>query len=478
MKNLSWKRKLAGLLAAAGLLSPAAAQAADLNTNLIINPSFENVNQGEAGPFTAVRLLDWIDSDGDDDDTFSYPYSSAYSGAPGPPGAGDWHFTGGFNTAIDQPLVQQEIDVSTGASGALIATGGAAYNLSAYFSSYLTQDDSSSVRASFLNTSGTQIGFAEVGGLDFVQGAIPVSGNQRDWGQDLAVGLVPTGTASVLLQVVSSDADVNHDGYVDLVDFLITDELRLPAIDLEIDRDDGSITLNNRTGDPLHISGYSITSDVSALDPASWLSITDNYDADNDQSVDAVNRWTELTNPNQNTDLSEADLESGTGTTLLNEQSINLSAAGGWIRNPTEDLVFEYVSDGEVVQGLIAFVGNGGQKYVFGDLDLNGSIDVLDWGVFRDGQHTDLSELSPLAAYFQGDLTGDNLNNHTDFIAFQALFDEANGAGAFAAMLEEVPEPSSLILVLTSGLFLCGPLRRSRKLEQADIHDPLEIRHR
>ena len=181
--------------------------------------------------------------------------------------------------------------------------------------------------------------------------------------------------------------------------------------------------------------------------------------------MDTVNRWTELTNPSENTDLSEADLESGTGTTLVNEQSINLSDAGAWIRNPTEDLVFEYVNNGEVVQGLIAFVGNDGQKYVFGDLDLSGSIDVLDWGVFRDGQHTDMSDLAPVAAYFQGDLTGDNLNNHTDFIAFQTLFDEANGAGAFAAMLEGVPEPSSLMLVLMSGLFVVGPLRRSRKPE-------------
>jgi len=180
MKNLSWKRKLAGLLAAAGLLSPAAAQAADLNTNLVINPSFENVNQGEAGPFTSFRLLDWIDTDGDGDDTFSYPYSSAYSGAPAPPGSGDWHFTGGFNTAVDQPQVQQEIDVSAGASGALIASGGAAYNLGAYFSSYRTQDDSSSVRATFLDVGGTGLGGAEIGGLDFVQGTVPVSGGQRE----------------------------------------------------------------------------------------------------------------------------------------------------------------------------------------------------------------------------------------------------------------------------------------------------------
>ena len=472
MKNLSWKRKLAGLLAAAGLLSPAAALTADLNANLVINPSFENVEQGETGPFTSVRLLDWIDSDGDGDDTFSYPYSSAYSGAPAPPGSGDWHFTGGFDTASDQPLVQQEINVGTGASGTLIATGGAAYNLSGYFSSYLAQDDSSSVRAGFLNTSGAEIGFAEVGGLDFVQGTVPLTGGQRDWGQDVAAGLVPAGTASILLQVVSSDADANHDGYVDLVEFQITDELRLPAIDLEIDRDDGGITVSNRTGDPVHISGYSITSAASALDPLNWLSIADNYDADNGQSVDAVNRWTQLTNPSENTDLSEADLDSGTGTTLLNEQSINLSDAGAWIRNPIEDLVFEYVSDGEVVQGLIAFVGNDGQSFVFGDLDLSGRIDVLDWGVVRDGQHTDMSDLAPLAAYFQGDLTGDHLNNHADFIAFQALFDEANGAGAFAAMLEEVPEPASLILVLMSGLFAAGPLRRLRSQEL------LEIRHR
>ena len=82
MKILNFRKKLVAAFAAAGLLTPGAALAADLNANLIVNPSFENVDEADTGPFTSVRILDWVDADADEDDTFDYPYSSAYSGDP------------------------------------------------------------------------------------------------------------------------------------------------------------------------------------------------------------------------------------------------------------------------------------------------------------------------------------------------------------------------------------------------------------
>jgi hypothetical protein len=57
-------------------------------------------------------------------------------------------------------------------------------------------------------------------------------------------------------------------------------------------------------------------------------------------------------------------------------------------------------------------------------------------------------------------LTGDKLNNHADFALFKTQYDAANGTGAFASMLAaSVPEPSTIVLVLTAGLFSI-PLRR------------------
>ncbi len=212
-----------------------------------------------------------------------------------------------------------------------------------------------------------------------------------------------------------------------------------PTLDASIDRDTGAITIRNNTGSDVNISGYSITSAFEALDPDNWLSIADNYDADNSGSVDASHVWTELTAADANGDLSEGDLDSGLGTSLAQGQTINLSSGGAWIQNPTEDLEFQYISNGTVIGGLLNFSGNDDAAFAFADLDVDGNIDSDDWDILRGNQHADLSGLSLAEAYRAGDLTGDGLNNHPDFVAFKNTFDAANGAGAFAAMLAGVP---------------------------------------
>jgi hypothetical protein len=220
MKVTNWRSRLASALVAGGLFVPAAADAADLNVNLVTNPNFENVDTADTGPFTSVRLLDWADADGDGDDNFAYPYSSNYSGSP-VAGSGDFHFSGGFGTSAGGVLINQSIDVSTGPTSAAIASGLATYNLSGFFSSYLDQDDASSVRVRFLDAAATELATAEVGGQAFLL-SLPLTGDQRDWGQDVRTGMVPVGTSSVALELISSDADPNHDGYVDLVAFSIS----------------------------------------------------------------------------------------------------------------------------------------------------------------------------------------------------------------------------------------------------------------
>lgn len=223
--------------------------AADLDVNLAVNPGFEHVNVNDTGPFTAVRLLGWQDASGDADDTWSYPYSSNYSGANEPPGANSYHFAGGFNTSSGQAQVVQVIDVSDGATADLIASGQGACRLSAYFSSYLTQADASYVEAVFLDSGGVSLGSVEVGGYPFVQ-SLDVIGGQRAWGLDSAHVWVPAGTVSVRLVVGSAIATVNHDGYVDLVDFQITaDEPPpgpedTPPSDLRV----GTLNIQNRQG--------------------------------------------------------------------------------------------------------------------------------------------------------------------------------------------------------------------------------------
>src|SRR5262245_45732990 len=137
----NWVRRLAIKLAAVGLLSPAAALAAPLGTNLVTNPSFENI---PGGP-----LSDWVGFTG------TYAYSLNYTGAA-PPGAGERFWFGGAGDVVTATL--PPIDLSENAAD--IDDGRASYLLDAYFSNYLQQRDYGQVRATFLNAAAVPIGEA------------------------------------------------------------------------------------------------------------------------------------------------------------------------------------------------------------------------------------------------------------------------------------------------------------------------------
>jgi hypothetical protein len=346
----------------------------------------------------------------------------------------------------------QDIDVSTGPSGTLIATGTAAYKVSGFFNTYQADGDIGHVHLNFRNSAMVSIGTAEVTAV------LPLD----DWTQNFRGGLIPLGTASVRVSVFGTTTiGGGPDGYVDNVDFQVSNDVIQPTLELTISRDDGSMTLTNRTGGLENISGYSITSAFEALNPVAWRSIADNYDAGNPgpNQVDAAHNWSELTDPAVNDDLSEGDLEAGSGASLAHTRTVNLGNAGTWIQNPTEDLVFEYVSDGVVVSGITKYIGNGNQPLAQGDLNADGAINSADWVIVRTNQHTDLSGLSLAEAYRFGDFNRDKANDHADFVSFKTLYDAANGSGSFAVMLTAVPEPSTLILVLAAGLFAL-PVRR------------------
>jgi hypothetical protein len=380
-----------------------------------------------------------------------------YADGADPPGAGHWYFT---SNQFGGPFVDfpdefyQDIDVTAGATGATIASGFAGFNLSAWMSSYLNDDDIARARVEFRTSGGASLGSQTVSDGD--------PGPANVWSLNTGTGVVPIGTATVRLSIWGHPFDGGPDGYIDNVDFRIS-EVDLPALRITVNRDTGAITMSNDTGGSVNLSGYSITSEFEGLAPANWLSIAENYDNLNPgpNQVDAAHAWSELTDANVHTDLSEADLQAGTGATLTDGKTINLSNASAWIRTFTEDLVFRYVSNGQVVDGIVSYIGNGNNPFDFGDLNTNGVINSADWAVFRANQHGDLSALSLAEAYRAGDMNGDKLNNFDDFIAFKAAYDSANGAGSFAMMLSSIPEPSSILLVLASGLFMVPLWRRS-----------------
>jgi hypothetical protein len=460
MKVTDLRRKLLASLAAGGLLAPGAAYAANLNENLVVNGGFETVDLATTSTYNSPLILNWLGGQG-----FAYSHDGSMSNAGvvpdfadgfDPPNPGHWYFTPNVSAPeITGPgEFYQDINVAGGATGTEIAAGTADFSVSAYMSSYDTNNDYGNLHVDFRNGGGS-LGTALFSDTD--------PGPNNVWSLVYGSGAVPVGTTTVRLSIYGTALDAGPDGYIDNVDFRITDFL--PALSVTVDRADGSIELTNNTGAAVNLSSYSITSAFEALAPASWLSVADNYDSGNPgpNQVDAAHAWSELTDPNAHTDLSEADLQAGTGASLAQGRTVNLSNANAWIRTSTEDLIFQYVSNGQVFEGIVNYIGNGDQSFEFGDINTSGAINQADWVTFRTNQHADLSSLSLAEAYRSGDLTGDKQNNHADFIAFKAAYDAANGAGSFVAMVSSIPEPASVLLVMMSGLCAVPLLRRCRR---------------
>jgi hypothetical protein len=466
MKVTDLRRKLRAALAAGGLLAPGFAHAADLNTNLVLNPGFENVDINTevqvagSNPATfAVKINDW----GGTKMGFAYSHNGMMTGTGGPirdyanggplAGGGNFYFTSNATPAPSPDITgpgqfSQDIDVSTGASGNLIASGNAAYKVGAFFSSFSTDGDFGNIHLDFLNSSGSSLGTAVVSDND-----------PSTWTQNFRGGPIPAGTAKVKLSVYGTALAGGPDGYIDNVDFQVTNEVIQPVLQINVNRDTGAISLLNQTGGPASFKSYSITSAYGSLQPSSWLSIADNYDAGSPgaNQVDPAHNWSELTDTAAHGDLSEADLQAAVGATISHTRTINLGNA--WLKAPTEDLVFRYISGSQVVQGIVNYTGHSGSAFANGDFNFDSAINSADWMIFRANQHADFAGKSGAEAYQMGDISGDFQNNHTDFVIFKTLYDAANGAGAFVAMVAAVPEPSAVVLVLTSGLFTL-PLRR------------------
>jgi hypothetical protein len=466
MKLTDLRRKLGAAFAAGGLLAPGIAHAANLNTNLVLNPGFENVDINTWVPVAgvdplafAVKILDW----GGTEMGFAYSHAGLTTGEGGAigdfanggplPSGGNFYFTSNA-TMMPTPGITspsqffQEIDVSTGASGNLIASGIANYKVGAFFSSHLTDGDFGSVHVDFLDSANNSLATAVVSDNDVTT-----------WSQNFGGGPIPIGTAKVRLSVFGTALTARPDGYVDNVDFQVTNEMLQPALQINVNRDTGAISLVNQTGGPASFKSYSITSEYGSLEPASWLSIAENYDAGSPgaNQVDPAHDWSKLTDESTHGDLSEADLQGAVGATISHTRTINLGNA--WLQAPTEDLVFQYISGDQVVQGIVNYTGHSGSAFANGDFNFDSAINSADWMIFRANQHGDFTGKSGAEAYQMGDISGDSQNNHTDFVIFKTLYDAANGAGAFVAMLAAVPEPSAAVLVLTAGLFTL-PLRR------------------
>ena len=231
-------------------------------------------------------------------------------------------------------------------------------------------------------------------------------------------------------------------------------------VNVEINRDNGQVTLSNSSASPINFAGLGLTSADGALDPSNWLSITENYDSGADGGV-SDDPWVVFSSTPF--DLSEGTL--GTAT-LAASQSIDLGE-GTWLRNPNEDVAARYLeaTTGEVIAIEVDYVGTTQiDPYEIGDLNFDGSIDELDWPIYRNGYRADLSSLSPVQAYNMGDLNGDGVNNAADFGIFKDLYETNNPGASFAALLagSQVPEPTAWALAVV-GVVAVSLRRLGRK---------------
>lgn len=134
-----------------------------------------------------------------------------------------------------------------------------------------------------------------------------------------------------------------------------------------------------------------------------------------------------------------------------------LYGATGWATEPSR--IFFGGDDGMVVKNFQVTVS--GPAVKDGDFNSDNAINAADWVIFRTNQHANLSALTLQQAFFLGDLNSDKKNDHADFNIFKQLYDVTNGAGAFAAMVASVPEPTGFAMAGVAATLLASWRRRS-----------------
>jgi hypothetical protein len=219
MKITNWRRKLSAALIAGGLLVPSTAGAAALNTNLLNDPGFENVDTSVICCYNAVKLNSWADGT---QSGFAYNYGLMYDGGGPLAGGGTYYFTsnaeGTSGSDVTTPgQVAQKIDLSTGATAAVITGGQATYRLSAFFTGYAPDTDFGSLQIDFLSSGGGTLGSGLIA---------DAPGTNKTWRQLSTSGLVPIGTTMARISPFGTVlAGVGGpDGYIDNVDFRVVPE--------------------------------------------------------------------------------------------------------------------------------------------------------------------------------------------------------------------------------------------------------------
>jgi hypothetical protein len=238
---------------------------------------------------------------------------------------------------------------------------------------------------------------------------------------------------------------------------------------LTVNRDNGSVVLSN-VGAGVQVTGYQLTSATGTLIPANHNPISFRLDFPiGDGSFDPDDTWGTgaMLSP---TLLDETIQPGGAGDGgLLSTNTVTLNTTGNrlWTKYYNEDvrMMLQVLVDGRTLDlpANVVFTGNGGLAYQRGDLNFDNAINATDYEIFRVNHRTTLTAgLTDPQSYVFGDLDGDQDNDFSDFRIFQGLYIAANGEAAFNALLANVPEPSSAVLLAGVATALAAR-RRGRK---------------
>jgi hypothetical protein len=234
-------------------MAPTPLHAQNLNTNLVQNPSFEDVGAVECC-YTALNILNWTDGT---QSGFAYQTDQGYDVGGPLAGGGTFYFTpnaqgnhvpGGFEEDITRPgQVSQNINVAGGQTGPQIASGRAALSMSAFFTSFQTDSDIGNLHVEFQNASGASLGALQISAKS------PIT----TWHLRSKATLVPPGTTRFKASVFGTPITFGPDGYIDLVDVRVTDAIN-DLLYVEVNTTNGQVSLKNDSGDPVRIDYYEI----------------------------------------------------------------------------------------------------------------------------------------------------------------------------------------------------------------------------
>lgn len=435
MKVTNWRKTLSKTLVAAGMLSPAAASAANLDTNLLANPGFENVSFATTGGYAGPMILDWTAGT---QSGFAYSHNDTNSipdYANGGPlaGGGNWYFTsnsaagGTAGNDVDAAgKVAQVVSVAAGATGTQIATGEAIVKLTGSFSGYQTNGDYGHLHVQYLNASNVSLGTTEITNI-----------NETDtWREKRGVGFVPVGTASLRVSVFGTPLSGGPDGYIDNVDVRIK-SASSELVYLEVNTSDGQVRMRNQTGAPVNLDYYEITSATNALNATAWNSLQEQNLAGFPAGNGSGNGWEQAGGSSSST-VSESYLLGNSA--LANNTNVNLGAAfnvGG-----AQNLAFKYGALSSAVTNPV------------GDYNNDGTVNAADYTRWRDalGSSVTLPNDSTPGTVTAADYnvwqtnfgltaaaSGPSILT-TGFVRYVTTF-----SGAAAATV--VPEPAAVILV-------------------------------